>query len=53
MFEAYSWHTKLPDESLDVYEPYLLQIGLLKRTTRGRIVTKKAYDHLNIPYNNK
>ena len=37
----------------DVYEPYLLQIGLLKRTTRGRIVTKKAYDHLNIPYNNK
>ena len=34
----------------DVYEPYLLQTGLLKRTTRGRIVTKKAYDHLNIPY---
>ena len=37
----------------DVYEPYLLQTGLLKRTTRGRIVTKKAYDHLCIPYNNK
>ncbi len=34
----------------DVYEPYLLQIGLLKRTTRGRIVTEKAYKHLNIPY---
>lgn len=34
----------------DVYEPYLLQTGLLKRTTRGRMVTKKAYDHLNIPY---
>lgn len=34
----------------DVYEPYLLQIGLLKRTTRGRMVTEKAYDHLNIPY---
>lgn len=33
----------------DVYEPYLLQIGLLKRTTRGRIVTEKAYEHLNIP----
>ena len=32
----------------DVYEPYLLQIGLLKRTSRGRIVTKKAYEHLNI-----
>ena len=35
----------------DVYEPYLLQIGLLKRTSRGRMVTKKAYEHLNIPYN--
>ncbi len=34
----------------DVYEPYLLQIGLLKRTSRGRIVTKLAYDHLNMPY---
>ena len=33
----------------DVYEPYLLQIGLLKRTTRGRIVTDKAYEHLKIP----
>ena len=35
----------------DVYEPYLLQTGLLKRTTRGRVVTQKAYEHLNIPYN--
>lgn len=34
----------------DVYEPYLLQTGLLKRTSRGRMVTKKAYDHLGIPY---
>lgn len=34
----------------DVYEPYLLQTGLLKRTNRGRIVTKKAYDHLGLPY---
>lgn len=33
----------------DVYEPYLLQRGFLKRTSRGRMVTKKAYDHLNIP----
>lgn len=32
----------------DVYEPYLLQMGLLKRTTRGRVVTEKAYQHLNI-----
>lgn len=33
----------------DVYEPYLLQTGLLKRTSRGRMVTRKAYDHLEIP----
>lgn len=32
----------------DVYEPYLLQIGLLKRTPRGRMVTDKAYTHLNL-----
>lgn len=32
----------------DVYEPYLLQTGLLKRTSRGRIVTDKAYKHLGI-----
>ena len=31
----------------DVYEPYLLQIGFINRTPRGRIVTKKAYQHLN------
>lgn len=36
----------------DVYEPYLLQIGLIKRTSRGRIVTKKAYEHLNLSVNN-
>ncbi len=34
----------------DVYEPYLLQIGFVARTPRGRIVTKMAYDHLGIPY---
>ncbi|MBQ6497549.1 MAG: Holliday junction branch migration DNA helicase RuvB [Bacilli bacterium] len=33
----------------DVYEPYLLQIGLLKRTSRGRVVTEKAYEVLGIP----
>ena len=32
----------------DVYEPYLLQIGFIKRTSRGRIVTDKAYEHLGI-----
>ena len=34
----------------DVYEPYLLQNGYLKRTNRGRIVTEKAYEHLGIPH---
>ncbi len=34
----------------DVYEPYLLQIGFLNRTPRGRVITKKAYDHFNIPF---
>ena len=32
----------------DVYEPYLLQTGLLKRTARGRVATQKAYEHLKI-----
>ena len=34
----------------DVYEPYLLQNGYLKRTPRGRVATEKAYRHLNISY---
>ena len=34
----------------DVYEPYLLQQGFLTRTPRGRCVTRKAYEHLNIPF---
>ena len=33
----------------DVYEPYLLQIGFLTRTPRGRCVTQLAYEHLGIP----
>ena len=37
----------------DVYEPYLMQIGFLSRTPRGRCVTKLAYDHLKIPYGNQ
>ena len=32
----------------DVYEPYLLQIGFLTRTPRGRCVTPKAYQHLGL-----
>lgn len=34
----------------DVYEPYLLQIGFINRTPRGRIVTEKAYRHLGYSY---
>jgi Holliday junction DNA helicase RuvB len=34
----------------DIYEPFLLQIGFLQRTPRGRIATKLAYEHLGIPY---
>ncbi len=37
----------------DVYEPYLLQNGFLKRTNRGRMVTEKAYEHLKINHNEK
>lgn len=37
----------------DVCEPYLLQTGLLKRTSRGRIVTELGYNALGIPYNEK
>ena len=36
----------------DVYEPYLLQIGFINRTPRGRVVTPKAYEHLGINYQN-
>ncbi len=35
----------------DVYEPYLIQIGFINRTTRGRVATEKAYKHLGITHN--
>ncbi len=35
----------------DFYEPFLVQIGLLKRTPRGRMATPSAYGHLKIPFN--
>jgi len=35
---------------MDVYEPYLLQLGFLERTPRGRAVTRHAYEHLGLPY---
>ncbi len=34
----------------DVYEPYLLQLGFIARTPKGRIVTQSGYSHFNIPY---
>ncbi len=34
----------------DVYEPYLMRLGFINRTPRGRCVTKLAYDHLGLPY---
>ena len=34
----------------DVYEPYLMQLGFINRTPRGRCVTPAAYDHLGIPF---
>ncbi len=33
----------------DIVEPYLLQLGFIIRTTRGRMVTRKAYEHFNLP----
>lgn len=36
------------DTISDIYEPYLMQIGFLARTPKGRIATKKAYKHLGI-----
>jgi len=36
----------------DVYEPYLLQLGFLARTPRGRIATRLAYEHLGLPMPN-
>mgnify|MGYP003290833237 CR=1 FL=1 len=36
----------------DVYEPYLLQCGFLKRTPRGRVVTEKGYRQVNMTYQN-
>lgn len=42
-----------PETITDVYEPYLLQLGFLDRTLRGRIATKLAYNHLGLKYDTK
>src|SRR5262249_40757593 len=39
-----------PDTIEDVYEPYLLQLGFLERTSRGRVATPRAYEHLGRRY---
>jgi Holliday junction DNA helicase RuvB len=38
------------DTVTDVYEPYLMQLGFLERTPRGRVATRLAYEHLGLPY---
>lgn len=38
------------DTIMDVYEPYLLQLGFLDRTPRGRVATRGAYEHLGLKY---
>ena len=38
------------DTIMDVYEPYLLQLGFLERTSRGRMATRLAHDHLGLPF---
>ncbi len=40
------------DTILDIYEPYLMQLGFIERTPRGRIATKLAYQHLGAKYKN-
>ena len=38
------------DTIMDVYEPYLMQLGFLTRTPRGRVITRLAFQHLNLPF---
>jgi Holliday junction DNA helicase RuvB len=38
---------------MDVVEPYLLQLGYIDRTPQGRVATPLAYEHLQLPYNQK
>ncbi len=38
------------DAIMDVYEPYLIQLGFLQRTPRGRVATRRAYEHLGKKY---
>lgn len=40
-----------PGTIMDVYEPYLLQLGFIDRQPRGRVATRRAYEHLGLSYN--
>lgn len=42
-----------PDTIMDVSEPYLMQQGFVTRTPRGRVATRRAYEHLDVPYKDK
>jgi len=39
-----------PDTIIDMIEPYLLKAGYIKRTSRGRVATKLAFEYFGIPY---
>jgi len=41
------------DTIMDIYEPYLIQLGFLDRTPRGRLATRLAYQHLGVEYTAK
>lgn len=38
------------DTIMDVYEPFLMQLGFIARTNRGRVATKLGYEHIGVPY---
>ncbi len=42
-----------PDTIMDVVEPYLLQLGFLDRTPRGRVATRRAYEHMGVEYSDQ
>jgi Holliday junction DNA helicase RuvB len=51
--QALSAATSEEEETiLDIYEPYLMQLGFIERTPRGRTATKAAYQHLGLKYKN-
>ena len=41
------------DTILDIYEPYLMQMGFIERTPRGRVASRLAYEHLGLLWRTK